>query len=76
MFVLSRPILEDPRLAAAIALAVVAAGSVAATIGLLLPWLLDRLGRDPAFGSGPVATVIQDVLSLVIYFLMVRLLVV
>ncbi len=76
LFVLSRPILEDPRLAAAIALAVVAAGSVAATIGLLLPWLLDRLGRDPAFGSGPVATVIQDVLSLVIYFLMVRLLVV
>jgi magnesium transporter len=30
--------------------------------------LLHRLGRDPAFGSGPLATVIQDLLSLVIYF--------
>ncbi|MGZ8725355.1 MAG: magnesium transporter [Aeromicrobium sp.] len=34
-----------------------------------LPWLIDRLGRDPAFGSGPLATVVQDVLSLLIYFL-------
>ena len=29
---------------------------------------MSRLGRDPAFGSGPLATVIQDLLSLVIYF--------
>jgi magnesium transporter len=26
------------------------------------------LGRDPAFGSGPLATVVQDLLTLVIYF--------
>jgi magnesium transporter len=26
------------------------------------------LGRDPAFGSGPLATVIQDLLSIIIYF--------
>jgi magnesium transporter len=26
------------------------------------------LGRDPAFGSGPLATVIQDLLSILIYF--------
>jgi hypothetical protein len=31
------------------------------------PWLLNRLGLDPAFGSGPLATVIQDLLSVVIY---------
>jgi len=30
--------------------------------------------RRPAFGSGPVATVIQDVLSLLIYFAVVILL--
>jgi magnesium transporter len=29
---------------------------------------MSRLGRDPAFGSGPLATVVQDLLSLVIYF--------
>ena len=28
----------------------------------------DRLGYDPAFGSGPLATVIQDLLSILIYF--------
>lgn len=58
----------DARLAASVAAAIFAAGGVATTIGLLLPWLLQRLGSDPAFGSGPVATIIQDVLSLLIYF--------
>jgi magnesium transporter len=32
-----------------------------------LPWLLNRFGFDPAFGSGPLATVIQDLLSVIIY---------
>ncbi len=35
---------------------------------MLLPWVLDRLGMDPAFGSGPLATVIQDLLSIGVYF--------
>jgi magnesium transporter len=61
----------DPRLAAAVAISLVFASAVAASIGLLLPWFLQRLGRDPAFGSGPVATIIQDVLSLLIYFVTV-----
>jgi magnesium transporter len=29
--------------------------------------LLNRFGIDPAFGSGPLATVIQDLLSVIIY---------
>jgi len=62
------------RLTVAVALSIFAAGGVATSIGILLPWALERLGRDPAFGSGPVATIIQDVLSLVIYFLMVQIL--
>jgi magnesium transporter len=57
----------DTRLALAVAASIVAAGTVATTVGLLLPWLLSRFGWDPAFGSGPVATVIQDVLSLIVY---------
>jgi magnesium transporter len=59
----------DLRLASTVALSLVVAGTVATTIGLTLPWLLARLGRDPAFGSGPIATIVQDVLSLTIYFL-------
>jgi magnesium transporter len=64
----------DLRLALAVALAIVVAGGFATTIGLLLPWLLSRHGRDPAFGSGPLATIVQDVLSLVVYFATVSLL--
>lgn len=39
---------------------------------MTLPWLLVRLGADPAFGSGPLATVIQDLLSIVIYLVICR----
>jgi len=42
---------------------------------MALPALFQRLGRDPAFGSGPLATVLQDLLSIVIYFGFVTLLV-
>jgi magnesium transporter len=58
---------QDVRLAAVVALAILAAGTIAATVGLTLPWILSRWGLDPAFGSGPLATIIQDVLSILIY---------
>ena len=58
----------DARLAAAVAIAIFAAGSVAAFVGLIFPWLLSHAGWDPAYGSGPVATIVQDMLSLVVYF--------
>ncbi len=56
------------RLAAAVSLALAGASMVASVLGLLLPWLLARVGTDPAYGSGPLATIVQDVLSLLIYF--------
>lgn len=55
-------------LAATVAISLVAASSIATTIGFMLPWTFARLGYDPALGSGPVATVIQDIMSLLIYF--------
>ena len=58
----------EPRLAAAVTLALAGASVVASTLGLVLPWLLAHTGADPAYGSGPLATIIQDVLSLLIYF--------
>jgi magnesium transporter len=41
---------------------------VATLVAMVLPYVLHRLGRDPAFGSGPLATVVQDLLSILIYF--------
>lgn len=57
-----------PRLAAAVGLSLLAACAVASGIGLFLPWLFSRFRWDPALASGPIATVIQDVISLLIYF--------
>jgi magnesium transporter len=58
----------DLRLASTVTAALAASSVVASTLGLLLPWLLARAGTDPAYGSGPLATIVQDVLTLAIYF--------
>ena len=61
--------------ALAVAIALLAACAIATLVAMLLPWLLYRSGRDPAFGSGPLATVIQDLLSILTYFAVASLLV-
>lgn len=58
----------DAEVAVAVALALVASCSIATLVAMSLPALLQRVGRDPAFGSGPLATVIQDLLSIAVYF--------
>lgn len=58
----------DAAVAVTVALTVVAAAAAAELIAIALPWLLDRAGTDPAVGSGPTATIVRDLLSLVIYF--------
>ncbi|MBS1155231.1 MAG: hypothetical protein H6R07_1155 [Proteobacteria bacterium] len=61
----------DLNLALAVSTALIVAGGIATTLGLFLPWLLGRLGSDPAYGSGPLATIIQDLLTLLTYFILV-----
>jgi magnesium transporter len=58
----------DAWLALTVGIAILVAGTIATSVGLVFPWLLARFGADPAFGSGPVATIVQDVLSLLTYF--------
>ena len=65
-------IFADARLAGAVASSIFAAGTVAAALGIALPWWLARRGRDPALGSGPLATVIQDVVTVLVYLGIVR----
>ena len=50
-----------------VALTILCSSIVATLIASLLPWMLDRLNVDPAMASGPVATVLQDLLSVAIY---------
>lgn len=61
----------DERVALAVGLALLAACAIATLVAMALPSVFDRLGSDPAFGSGPLATVIQDLLSIAIYFAIV-----
>lgn len=42
--------------------------SIAPLVALIIPEILFKEHTDPAVGSGPFATVIQDLLSLLIYF--------
>jgi magnesium transporter len=65
----------DAAVAAAVAISLGISCSVATLVAMALPYGLHRLGRDPAFGSGPLATVIQDLLSIVAYFAVASLLV-
>lgn len=65
----------EPPLAIAVGLAVLGGGAVSALAGFLLPWVFLRLGFDPALGSGPICTIVQDVASLALYFLLVTTLV-
>lgn len=62
---------SDVHVAAAVGLALVGSCSIATLVAMALPTIFQRLGRDPAFGSGPLATVIQDLLSILVYFAIV-----
>lgn len=59
----------DLRVAVAVSAAMFLGSSIATSVAMLLPWTLSRLGKDPAFGSGPIATVVQDLLTVTLYFL-------
>lgn len=51
-----------------IGLSMFATIATAPLIALIIPELIRRVHKDPAVGSGPFTTVLQDLLSLLIYF--------
>lgn len=55
------------RIAVVIAMTLAVTAVVATLVASILPLSLARLGVDPALASGPVATVLQDILSVAIY---------
>lgn len=65
----------DVRVAACLFVAVLAACSSATFAAMGIPWALSALGLDPAFGSGPLATVVQDLTTILIYFAVAAMLV-
>jgi magnesium transporter len=59
---------DDLSLALVVGTSLAAACTIATSLGLCLPWAFARVGWDPAHASGPIGTILQDVLSLAIYF--------
>ncbi|HSD57023.1 MAG TPA: magnesium transporter [Methanotrichaceae archaeon] len=68
IFIFTIAYLQSIEVATIVSLAMLASIFAAVFIAILIPWMLSKLQKDPAFGSGPFATIIQDILSIVIYF--------
>ena len=58
----------DAQIATVVAVSLLMSASIATAIAMTLPYMFAARGLDPAFGSGPIATVIQDLLSIAVYF--------
>lgn len=61
-------ILIDFKIAAIVGLSMFLGILSSAFIGTIVPWFLEKRGKDPAIGSGPFTTIVQDLLSITIYF--------
>ena len=55
------------RVAAAVGTGMTAAILVAATLGIVLPFLFRAVKVDPAIASGPIVTTVNDIMSVTIF---------
>lgn len=69
MYYISLFWLNNPALSLVLGLSVIATVLFSITFTVLLPWLLNKCGFDPAVASGPVATVVCDISSVSIYLI-------
>jgi magnesium transporter len=68
IFIITSIVWNSPFLGFVVGLAMSAAILTATVLGLIIPQIMEKFDLDPAVGSGPFATVIQDFLSVTIYF--------
>lgn len=57
-----------PELALVVFIGLVSVCVIAAVIGYVIPWIIHKLGFDPAAASDPLITTVKDVTALLIYF--------
>lgn len=63
------------QIAASVGLAMAVTMSIAPLLALTVPTILKKEHKDPAVGTGPFVTIIQDFTSLLIYFLIATLII-
>lgn len=67
--IISAILYNDIKISWVLAVAIIGASMSSLLTGLVIPFIFRRLRLDPANASGPIATIIQDILSVLIYFL-------
>ncbi|ELY90266.1 MgtE integral membrane protein [Natrialba hulunbeirensis JCM 10989] len=55
-------------LAAVVFVGLVTVCVVASVVGYVIPWIMNKLGFDPAAASDPLITTVKDITALLIYF--------
>ena len=68
LFIISLLLYRNPTIGAVLAIALFSAIISSVLTGLIIPYFFSKLKLDPANASGPIATIIQDLLSIIIYF--------
>ncbi|MDO8621625.1 MAG: magnesium transporter [bacterium] len=69
LFAFAMVLFQRWTIAWAVSLALLIAMLTASTLAIVITAALARSRRDPALGGGPLATAIQDIVSLLVYFL-------
>ncbi len=65
-------IFYSPQIAILLGVSLLITTIMSICIAICIPLLLVKLHKDPAMGSGPFATIMRDLLSIVIYFIVLR----
>lgn len=65
---------DEPRFTAVVACAILSTVVIAATLGTVIPLVLERLGVDPAVATGPFVTILIDAVAIVLYMTLATLL--
>lgn len=69
LLAISLVLYKDLQIALVLALSLFIAITSSVVTGLVIPYLFGRLKQDPANASGPIATIVQDILTVTIFFL-------
>lgn len=68
LYTMSTLLYHNPQVSLVLGIALFCAIISSLVTGLVVPYIFDRFRLDPANASGPIATIIQDGLSVIIYF--------
>lgn len=59
---------HDVTMSLTIGISLFASITTATLLGIFVPWLIQKMNKDPAISGGPLINVIQDIITLFIYF--------